>query len=46
MTLSQLFNNADSRELALWIALYRQEADSQRLQEMAARAESARRRRR
>jgi len=45
MTLRQLFENADSRELGLWIALYDQENKEASLQNLAARAEANRKKR-
>jgi hypothetical protein len=44
MTLGQLFREADSRELGLWIALYSIEADEQHKRDLVAKAEAARRR--
>ena len=45
MTLAQLFANADSRELGLWLARDRLKAEQQRLDNLAAKAEAARRKR-
>ena len=41
MTLAQLLDNADSRELSLWLALYELEGDEAGNRALAARAESA-----
>jgi hypothetical protein len=43
MTLKQLFANADSRELGLWMGFYRWEHDEQYKRDLAQRAESIRR---
>lgn len=43
MTLAQLFANADSRELGLWIALHQQEAREHNLANLANKAAAARR---
>jgi hypothetical protein len=45
MTLSQLFANADSRELGLWMARAAIEAEEQKKRDLMARAEAARRKR-
>lgn len=44
MTLKQLFEHADSRELGLWMSLNRLEADERKLQDLAAKAHAIRRR--
>ena len=43
MTLAQLFANADSRELGLWMALHHLEAKEHNLTNLANKAAAARR---
>jgi hypothetical protein len=45
MTLKQLFEHADSRELGLWTALYQIEAAEQQKRALIARAEAGLRKR-
>jgi Tfp pilus assembly ATPase PilU len=45
MTMGQLFANASSQELGLWTALYRLEHEEQKLSDLAAKADAARRKR-